>query len=265
MIAPSKPLFFHHRHYRYLLAFQQQSSQLRIRESATRNSGNAMLCDASRGFCDQTKGNARSRKDRSWAIEKTSYKRCASLSPAAVIRHWLQWLWLCTTVLTRNSRKRKEREAYHSFVSRRENVYQSLSMLLSSFGDPSLVAMVRSWILVLKEGFPERKERKATQRADLDEVAFTTYRFRAWSSRTRGDSCVVTWGSGHSVSPCGHASQVLVIERVTALVLQPSSYSQRRSRVVQHNNTPNTHNNPPWMRTKRIWDTSNRWTREHLC
>jgi len=64
MIAFSKPLF-HHRHYSYLRAFQQQSSQLRTREAATRSTGNAMLWDVSHGFCDQKKGNTQSRKDRS--------------------------------------------------------------------------------------------------------------------------------------------------------------------------------------------------------
>lgn len=199
------------------------------------------------------------------ANEKTSYKLCASFSPAAVIRHWLQWLRLCILVLKRDSQEHLERKADHSFASGRENFLQALYIRLSSFGDPSLVAMVRWCIFDWKEGFPERKEGKATPRDDLDEVAFTTYSLRARSSRTRGDSCVVTWGSGHSVSPCGHTSQVLWIELVTVPVLQPSSNSQRRSRVVQHNNPPNTHNNPPWMRTKRIWDTSSRWTQEHLC
>jgi hypothetical protein len=55
-----------------------------------------------------------------------------------------------------------------------ENVFQSVYIYLSSFGDPSPVAMVRLCIVVLKEGFQEREERKATPRADLDEVASTT-------------------------------------------------------------------------------------------
>jgi len=55
-----------------------------------------------------------------------------------------------------------------------ENFSQSLYIRLSSFGDPSLVEMVRRCIVDLKEGFQERKEGKAKPRADLDEVAFTT-------------------------------------------------------------------------------------------
>jgi hypothetical protein len=57
-----------------------------------------------------------------------------------------------------------------------------------------------------------------------------------------------------STRVCSHTSQVLaIVELVTVLVLQPSSNSQRQSRVVQHkNNTPNKHNKLPWMRTMPI-------------
>jgi hypothetical protein len=55
-----------------------------------------------------------------------------------------------------------------------ENAFQLLYIHLSSFGDSSPVAMVRLWIFVLKGEFQEREERKATPRADLDEVASTT-------------------------------------------------------------------------------------------
>jgi hypothetical protein len=52
-----------------------------------------------------------------------------------------------------------------------EKVFQSLCIDLSSFGDSSPVPMVRLCIVVLKEGFQEREERKATPRADFEKFA----------------------------------------------------------------------------------------------
>jgi hypothetical protein len=131
------------------------------------------------GFCDQMEGELKAERIDLVSKWLNVFQACYIFLSSFGDPSLLAMVTIMSPRLEEGFSQAKRTRSRSTSCQQTENVFQSLYIYLSSFGDPSPVAMVRLCIVVLKEGFQEREGRKATPRADLDEVASMTNCLRA--------------------------------------------------------------------------------------